>query len=238
VDYYTMQGKAGRTAFVTGVRANESMVRYRSITQKLHECYIATPYKLPRNIPLKFAKVIYDWTTNDVLKFISDNNFPYCEFYDWTAVSGGNPRVGIPLHSVAIRRIGDVILTEPEFYDRLVECFPQIDAQRRYWKDFNIESLISGYVSRGWDGVRACIKENMLTPGLEKSAMAYAAAFRKKHLHDTYSYPLDSLIRTLLLNEFHVTAITPVGPGTRADAVRRAQAEQDANSLDLQDDLR
>ena len=43
-DYYTMQGKVGNTAFITGVRASESMVRYRSIVQKLHENYIVTPY--------------------------------------------------------------------------------------------------------------------------------------------------------------------------------------------------
>ncbi|HIG27361.1 MAG TPA: hypothetical protein EYQ50_06015 [Verrucomicrobiales bacterium] len=37
VDYYTMQGKNGRVAFLTGIRANESMIRYRSVVQKLHE---------------------------------------------------------------------------------------------------------------------------------------------------------------------------------------------------------
>lgn len=31
IDYYTMQGKTGSVAFITGVRANESMVRYRSL---------------------------------------------------------------------------------------------------------------------------------------------------------------------------------------------------------------
>jgi len=45
-DYYTMQGKKGNVAFITGVRASESMVRYRSCVQKLHENYIVTPYKL------------------------------------------------------------------------------------------------------------------------------------------------------------------------------------------------
>ena len=72
VDYYKMQGKQGRTAFVTGVRANESMIRYRSCVQKLHENYIVTPFMLSKSIPLKFAKVIYDWTTEDVMKFINN----------------------------------------------------------------------------------------------------------------------------------------------------------------------
>jgi len=238
IDYYTMQGKSGMVAFVTGVRANESMIRYRSLVQKLHENYIVRPYKLPRNVPLRFSKVIYDWTTDDVLKYITEQGGSYCEFYDYAAMAGGNPRVGIPLHSVAIRRLNDVLKTEPEFYDRLVECFPQIDAQRRYWKDFDMEALIEGYTYDGWDGVKDCIEDNMLTPGLVQSAKAYAAKFRKKHESDPYSYPLEWLVRNLLLNEFHATDPNPVGPGTRADAIRRAMAEAELNSMDLQDDSR
>lgn len=238
IDYYTMQGKSGMVAFVTGVRANESMIRYRSLVQKLHENYIVRPYKLPRNVPLRFSKVIYDWTTDDVLKYIEEQGGRYCEFYDYAAVAGGNPRVGIPLHSVAIRRLNDVLKTEPEFYDRLVECFPQIDAQRRYWKDFDMEALIEGYTYDGWEGVKDCIDDNMLTPGLVQSAKAYAAKFRKKHELDPYSYPLEWLVRNLLLNEFHATDPNPVGPGTRADAIRRAMAEAELNSMDLQDDSR
>ena len=80
VDYYTMQGKTGRVAFITGVRANESMIRYRSCVQKLHENYIVIPFKMKKGIPLRFAKVIYDWQMDDVLKFITEEHGAvYCE---------------------------------------------------------------------------------------------------------------------------------------------------------------
>jgi len=224
VDYYTMQGKKGRTAFIMGVRANESMLRYRSCVQKLHENYITAPYKLNRNIPLRFVKPIYDWTTDDVLKFVvEEHGGTYCEYYDLAAVAGGNTRVGVPLHAVAARRLNDVVNTEPEFYDRLAECFPHIDAQRRLWADFDIETLIMSYASAGWDGVRECISQNMVTPGLRKRAMAYSAKFRQKHLQDPRSYPIHSLVRTLLLNDFHSTAINPVGPKTRAYTLSRTE---------------
>ena len=238
IDYYTMQGKQGLVAFVTGVRANESMIRYRSLVQKLHENYIVKPYRLPRNVPLKFSKVIYDWTTDDVLKYIEEQGGRYCEFYDFAAMSGSNPRVGIPLHCVGIRRLNDVLKTEPEFYDQLVRCFPQIDAQRRYWKDFDIEKLIASYSDGGWDGVKECIEDNMLTPGVKKSAQTYSSKFRTKHESDPYSYPVEWLVRNLLLSEFHSIAPNPVGPGTRADAIRRAMAEAELNSADIQDDAR
>lgn len=243
IDYYTMQGKKGRTAFLTGVRANESMIRYRSCVQKLHENYINIPYKMKKSIPLRFAKVIYDWTTDDVLKFISEeHNAPYCEYYDLAAITGSNTRVGIPLHAVAVRRIGDVVATEPEFYDRLYECFPQIDAQRRWWPEFDIEEVIKTYAILEWEGVKLCINDNMLTPGIRKRAMAFAAEFRKKHVKDPYSYPISWLIRNLLLNEFNISSVSPVGPKTRAHTLRLAETEANEmaslDALDYQDDSR
>lgn len=241
VDYYTMQGKKGMTAFITGVRANESMIRYRSCVQKLHENYIVQPYRLKKSIPLRFAKPIYDWTTNDVLKFVVDEHgAKVCEYYDLAALTGSNTRVGIPLHSVAIRRIGDVVATEPEFYDRLIECFPDVDAQYRLWPEFDMESMIDEYAAEGWDGVRRCIDENMLTPGIHGEAMSFAANYRTKWATDQWSYPLEWLLRNLLLNEFSITSVSPVGPKTRAHAKRLAAAQEmaEADSLDALDDLR
>ena len=198
---------------------------------------------MKKSIPLRFAKVIYDWTTDDVLKFISEeHNASYCEYYDLAAITGSNTRVGIPLHAVAIRRIGDVVATEPEFYDRLYECFPQIDAQRRWWSEFDIEEVIKTYATLGWEGVKLCIDDNMLTPGIRKRAMAFAAEFRKKHVKDQYSYPISWLIRNLLLNEFNISSVSPVGPGTRAHTIRLAEEEANEmaslDALDYQDDSR
>ena len=220
-DFYTMQGKRGNTAFITGVRASESMVRYRSVVQKLHENYIVTPYRLKRGIPLKLAKVIYDWNTDDVFKFIvEEHGYPYCEYYDLAALTGSNTRVGIPLHAVAIRRIGDVVQTEPDFYDRLVTCFPHIDAQRRWWPDFNIEKLIGRYSEQGFSGALALIDDFMLGEDRKREAKAFVAKFRQKHNQDPYGYPISWLMRTLLLNEIDYNSPTPVGPKTKAHAVR------------------
>lgn len=226
-DYYTMQGKRGNVAFLTGVRASESMVRYRSIVQKLHENYINTPYKLKRGIPLKFAKVIYDWNTNDVFKFIiEEHGAEYCEYYDLAALTGSNTRVGIPLHATAIRRIGDVIATEPEFYDRLFECFPYIDAQRRLWPEFDSEQLIEGYARLGFDGASKFIDEYLIGDRRKTEAKAYVSKFRKKHASDPHGYPVSWLIRNLMLNDIDVNSPTPVGPKTKAHAIRAVEMER------------
>lgn len=230
-DYYTMQGKRGNVAFLTGVRASESMVRYRSIVQKLHENYITTPYKLKRGIPLKFAKVIYDWNTNDVFKFIiEEHGADYCSYYDLATLTGSNTRIGIPLHSTAIRRIGDVIATEPEFYDRLYDCFPYIEAQRQLWPDFNVEKLISRYSSEGFDGASRFINEYLVGERRKMEARVYVSKFRKKHITDPHGYPVSWLIRNLLLNEIDVNSPTPVGPKTKAYVVRMAEEAEQLNA--------
>jgi predicted phosphoadenosine phosphosulfate sulfurtransferase len=227
VDYYTTQGKKGNIAFITGVRAAESMIRYRSCVQKLHENYIVTPYKTKKGLPVKFAKVIYDWQINDVFKFLEEHNAPYCEYYDLAALTGSNNRVGVPLHSVAVRRIGDVIATEPEYYDRLWECFPVIDAQRRWWTDFDIEGLIRRTAELGWPGVKPLIQQYIWGEDSSQRAMAYAAEFRKKHQKDPYSYPMEWLIRNLLLGELNGLSVSPVGPRTRAHTLRLAASQQE-----------
>ena len=177
--YYTTAGKRGNIAFITGVRAAESMVRYRSCVQKLNENYIVTPFKSKKGLPVKFAKIIYDWQIDDVFKFLSEeHNAPYCEYYDLAALTGSNNRVGHPLHSVAARRIGDVIATEPDFYDRLYDVFPMIDAQRRWWSEFDVEKLIAMTAAKGWDGVMPFIKQFCWGQDTAQRAKAYSAEFR------------------------------------------------------------
>lgn len=237
IDAYTVKGKQGMTAFIMGVRANESMIRYRSCVQKLHENYIVRPYRLKKSIPLRFGKPIYDWTASDVMKFIKDEHgAEYCEYYDYAELVGANARVGIPLHSVAIRRIGDLIETEPEFFDSLYAAFPEIDAQRRLWSEFNIEGLIEYYAQNEWDGVKECISDNMLDEMLLHEARVYAANYRKKWAMDQWSYPIDWLIRTLLLNEFFATAVNPVGPKTRAHSKRLAAAQ--SGDVEIYEDIK
>lgn len=229
IDYYTMQGKRGRTCFLTGVRANESMVRFRSVVNKLNENYITKPFKMPKSIPLMFGKPIYDWLEADVAKFLhEEHNTHWCEYYDLASMVGGVQRVGIPLHSVAVRRLRDYIAAEPEWFADLYRAFPQIDAQYRLWPEFDVDRMIDDYASGGWDGVRDCINDLMLTPGIKKAAMAFTAEFRRKHLADPHSYPIAWLIRSLVLNEFHNTTPRPVGPKTK-DWKRKlaAQAEMD-----------
>ena len=145
-------------------------------------------YKNKKGIPLKFAKVIYDWQTNDVFKFISEeHNAEYCSYYDVAAITDSNSRVGIPLHSVAIRRIGDVVATEPEFYDRLVEVFPYIDAQRLYWSSVDIDLIVNRYAKLGFDGASYFIDDYMIGDH-KKSAYLNTGTWSDKAIKEAHFF--------------------------------------------------
>jgi hypothetical protein len=119
------------------------------------------------------------------------------------------------------------VATEPEFYDRLVECFPHIDAQRRIWKDFDVEKLISGYADDGFNGASNFINDFIIGEEAARSARTFVAKFRQKQATDPGGYPLNYLIRTLLLNQFDSNSPTPVGPKTKAHAVRTIESTEE-----------
>ena len=58
---------------------------------------------------------------------------------------------------------------------------------------------------------------------MQRRARVYVSKFRTKHMQDPFSYPINWLIRNLLLNEINVTSASPIGPGTKAHAVRSTE---------------
>ena len=54
--------KSGKVAIVNGIRAEESIVRYRSVANKIHDNYIVKSFH-PR---ATLCKPIYDWLVQDL----------------------------------------------------------------------------------------------------------------------------------------------------------------------------
>ena len=74
----------------------------------------------------------------------------------------------------------------------------------------------------------------------KRLAFSFADKFRTSHKKDPFAYPIDHLVRTLLLNSV-VGNPSPVGPQTIAHKKRMQALYQDmadADSLDLHDDFR
>lgn len=160
-DQYTMDAFAasyfkGKVAFLTGIRAAESLMRFRASVNKLNDNYINA--SSDRRVSL--CKPIYDWQENDVFKFFMERGIRYCPIYDAQHLAGDNLRVSTPLHAESAKRIGQHRAVSPEFYRRLMRLFPEMQVQERYWGELDRGAIKKQY-GQSLEGVRAYIAEQI-----------------------------------------------------------------------------
>lgn len=152
-DAFTLAHYRGKVAYLTGVRASESLIRYRASVNKLNESYI----NASASKRMSLCKPIYDWQENDVLRFVYERKIPLCDIYGWQHISGERLRVSTPLHQESAKRIDRVAARDPAFYNDLLKLFPETEVQRRYWTSIDNEALMVRY-GENLDGVRAYIE--------------------------------------------------------------------------------
>lgn len=185
----------GKVAFITGVRASESLVRFRAVTQKLNENYINSIEGNTRS-RVKLCKPIYDWEQIDVLKFILESDEDWCPVYDAQDIAGIGLRVSTALHVVAARKFKELAEVEPEFYQSIVDIFPDMQDQARYWNDFDQDAILKDYKGQGWNGVMRYIRDHV--PEDNKAlAKSRVKLWRGRHENDPENYPIDLLLRNI-----------------------------------------
>jgi predicted phosphoadenosine phosphosulfate sulfurtransferase len=113
------------TAFILGLRATESMNRWRTmaknpVTISNKKIFWATQ-KNKNNIAMY---PIYDWNFSDVWKYIYDNNIKYSKVYDFQYKKGygiNEIRVSSLIHEKSFKSICDLPEFEFKTYEKLCE---------------------------------------------------------------------------------------------------------------------
>ena len=147
----------GSVAIMTGVRASESLVRYRSVVNALYDNYIS---QSPANTRVKLCKPIYDWEVDDVFKYFSDTGYRYTTWYESQLWADDTFRVATPLNTENSKKLDKWAKEDPEFYDRLSTIFPEVRAQERYINDIDKSHIIQKY-GKDLDSVELWIKKNI-----------------------------------------------------------------------------
>lgn len=149
-DQYTMDafvvrtmGLTGKVCLINGMRASESVIRYRSCMSKLHETYIVAADPMAPHVRL--GKPIYDWEENDVLKYLWESGEPICETYRSQHLSDRPLRVSTPLHAEASKQISVLRREDPEFYNEVLRVWPDMAMQDRWWGDFDQQKMRDQY---------------------------------------------------------------------------------------------
>lgn len=185
----------GSVCFVTGIRADESLTRYRSIVNKMNLSFVSTPIGQDRS-RVKLGKPIYDWSENDVFKFFGEHGIRYCSLYDAQLYSGNNLRVSTPLHAESAKRFGAWAAQDADFYARVCRLFPDMRLQERYWSDLDIAAQRAQYED-GRDGCERYITEVITDPQTLVMAQKRLAEYESLHSNNPEQYPWSEFLKIL-----------------------------------------
>lgn len=152
-------GLRGRVAILNGLRADESLTRYRSCVSKKGKFnWVAGSPGGEKNV--SFCKPIFDWATPDLFKFFSERGITYPAIYDTQMYSGESLRVATPLHDRAYQSLVKLRETYPKFYEQILDIWPEVATHEKYYSEVDRFGIIDRY-PKSWEGIIAYINENI-----------------------------------------------------------------------------
>lgn len=195
---YNFELSFENTAFLVGLRADESLNRYRAMVKSTG--YKDIYWSTKRAGSNYSFYPLYDWGFHDVWKFIGENNLQYHKFYDFAFLKGmhvNEIRVSSLTHEKAFKSIQTLPEFEPDTYEKLLKrikgiSFAQETAKNK--KMFKVQELPNNYKS--WREYRDFL---LLTyPDHEKKDI-FVKRF-SKHLDN--EYVARQQCRQLILNDY------------------------------------
>ena len=216
--HYFKGEKRKKIAMIIGIRAQESITRFQGIVNSI------VPYltKSPNVKNISLFKPIYDWSEKDVFKYFYDNNIDYCKIYDAQVFNKDSLRVASELHAEASKRIYKLKTIDPTLYNQIMDVFPEIDVQTRYYKDaVRNQTAKTAYAYKEkangdpWGAILLYIKENITDKEHYAIAMKTVVRVKKtanknRRLDNPFGgYPALYVFRKIISGSFK-RPITPV----------------------------
>lgn len=148
-----LEQKSLDTAFLIGIRAEESINRFRAVTSNPGWSGIKWSTKTKGRNTFRFYP-IYDWSYGDVWKFIKDENLPYNTVYDKMYQANKNfyktMRVSNLIHEKSFKCLTDLQLYELETFNKLVKRISGVHVASIYAREktvFNSTQLPAHFSS-------------------------------------------------------------------------------------------
>ena len=161
IEWYDRQD--ADAAYLVGLRADESLTRYRAVTK--HPGWNGIKWGTMDGGSKRFYP-IYDWTVYDIWKFIYDFDIKYNKIYDLMFMDGQSiykgMRISNLIHEKSFRCLVDLPRYEPETYDKLCRRISGISTACRYASEklvFNNKVLPRHY--KTWREFRDFLLENI-----------------------------------------------------------------------------
>jgi predicted phosphoadenosine phosphosulfate sulfurtransferase len=178
---YFFKNKRKRIALCIGIRAQESLLRFQGITASTIPYLTKSP--LVKNVSM--FKPVYDWSEKDVFKYFYDKDIEYCKVYDNQVFNKDPLRVASAIHAEAAKQLHKLKTNDPVLYNQIMEVFPEVDVQARYYKDMvkgKTDKIAYEYKEKAgdaWGAIYLYIKENITDEYQYNQAMQKVAQVRK-----------------------------------------------------------
>lgn len=185
-------------AYLIGLRADESLTRYRAVT------------KYPGWNDLQWSSndgdtnlfyPIYDWTVYDIWKFIWDFNISYNKVYDYMFWDGHSiyktMRISNLIHEKSYKCLAHLPKYEPETYNRLCKRVGGVATASRYATEsliFNNKTLPKHY--KTWLEFRDFLLKNI--PNNDHKCKFKERFSKQKNTEKTYQ----AQVGQLLINDY------------------------------------
>ena len=157
------ESKTPEDAHLVGLRAEESITRYRAATKR--DGWGGLKWSTLSQDSQRFYP-IYDWAVYDVWKFIYDYDLPYNRIYDLMFLDGysiySKMRVSNLIHEKSFRCLVDLPRYEPDTYNNLCKRISGISTASRYATEklvFDNKTLPKHY--KTWKQFRDFLLENI-----------------------------------------------------------------------------
>lgn len=157
------------TAYFVGLRAEESLNRFRAVTKNpgYHDVLWST--KTQNTGSYRFYP-IYDWGSGDVWKYIYDTGIKYNEIYDkmfanGTGIYSDGMRVSNLVHEKSFKSLTDLQVLEPETFDRITRRIGGAHCAAIYAKEkvvYNAEQRPTAFAT--WRAYRDYLLESAPIP--------------------------------------------------------------------------
>lgn len=124
------------TAYLIGLRASESLNRWRAVIKNPGIPNIYWSTKRPQGNFQMYP--LYDWNFQDIWRFLYENNIRYSKIYDYQYKKGlgmKDMRVSSLIHERAFKSLVELPEFEPQTYDKLMARTKGIQIGNIYGKD-------------------------------------------------------------------------------------------------------
>lgn len=187
------------SAFLVGIRAEESLNRFRAIAKNPGVSDIMWSTKSKNKTSFRFYP-IYDWGMGDVWKFIHEENLPYNQIYDKMFQRNNNfyqtMRVSNLIHEKSFTCLTDLQELEPDTFERLIKRLKGTHVASIYAKEdfiFSVAKLPAKFSN--WFEFRKFLLDNLP----QKHQKRFADRFSKQTA-DEYSFRQQC--KQLLINDW------------------------------------